>query len=132
MGINRRRDDLWPSMQRAARDQAALADALVTIEEFNSRLAAGKSAWFWPTLAAALVTKHHWLVIACDSCQTITELDLSMKPRDTDAPIRVALDDVRCLRCNGPLARGWGRERPRKPTCSLRTNWGMVFVGITA
>jgi hypothetical protein len=75
MGINRRRDDLWPSMQRAARDQAALADALVTIEEFNSRLAAGKSAWFWPTIAAALVTKHHWLVIACDSCQTITELE---------------------------------------------------------
>jgi hypothetical protein len=28
----------------------------------------GKTAWFWPTIAAALTSKHHWLVIACDSC----------------------------------------------------------------
>jgi hypothetical protein len=88
-------------MERAARDQAALADALATVEQFNSRLAVGKVAWFWPTIAAALLTKHYWLVIACDSCHTITELDLSMKPRDPDCPIRVALEDVRCLRCNG-------------------------------
>jgi hypothetical protein len=30
-------------LQRAARDQAALADALATVEEFNSRLAAVKT-----------------------------------------------------------------------------------------
>jgi hypothetical protein len=30
----------------------------------RTRIAAGKTAWFWPTIAAALVTKHHWLVIA--------------------------------------------------------------------
>jgi hypothetical protein len=33
-------------MQRAARDQAALADALATVEQFNAHLAAGKTAWF--------------------------------------------------------------------------------------
>jgi hypothetical protein len=38
---NRRRDDLRAYMQRAARDQAGLADALATVEEFNARLAAG-------------------------------------------------------------------------------------------
>jgi hypothetical protein len=85
-------------MQRAARDQAAIADALATVEEFNARLAAGRMTWFWPTIGAALITKHHWLVIACDSCQTILEMDLTMKPRDPEATIRVALDDVRCLR----------------------------------
>jgi hypothetical protein len=71
------------------------------IEEFNARLASGRTAWFWPTISAALITKHHWLVIACDSCQTITEMDLTMKPRDPEAPIRVALDEARCIRCNG-------------------------------
>jgi hypothetical protein len=101
MGVSHRKDDIRAFMHRMARDQAALADALATVEQFNSRVAAGKVAWFWPTIAAALVTKHSWLVIACDSCQTITEMDLSMKPRDPDAPIRVALDDARCLRCNG-------------------------------
>ena len=101
MGINRRRDDIHAYMQRAAHDQAALADALATVEEFNSRLAGDRTVWFWPTIGAALITKHHWLVIACDSCDSIIELDLAMKPRDPEAPIRVALDDVRCLRCNG-------------------------------
>ena len=101
MGINRRRDDIRGYMQRAERDRAALADALATVEQFNSRLAAGRTAWFWPIIGAALITKHHWLIIACDSCQTILEMDLTMKPRDPEAPIRVALDDVRCLRCNG-------------------------------
>ena len=101
MGINRRRDDIRGYMQQAERDRAALADALATVEQFNSRLAAGRTVWFWPTIGAALITKHHWLVIACDSCNTITEMDLTMKPRNPDAPIRVALNDVRCLRCNG-------------------------------
>ena len=91
MGINRRRDDIHAYMQQAERDQAALADALATVEEFNSRVAAGRPAWFWPTIGAALITNHHWLVIACDSCQTILEMDLTMKPRDPEAPIRVAL-----------------------------------------
>ena len=76
MGINRRRDDIRGYMQRAERDRAALADALATVEEFNSRLATGCTAWFWPTIGAALITKHHWLIIACDSCQSITEMDL--------------------------------------------------------
>jgi len=76
MGINRRRDDIRGYMQQAERDRAALADALATVEQFNSRLAAGRTAWFWPTIGAALITKHHWLIIACDSCQSITEMDL--------------------------------------------------------
>jgi hypothetical protein len=67
----------------------------------NSQLFGSKSAWFWPTIAAALTSKHHWLIIACDSCGMITDLDLTMKPRDPEASIRVALRDVQCPRCNG-------------------------------
>jgi hypothetical protein len=101
MGINRRRDDIRGYMQQAERDRAALADARAMVEEFNSRVAAGRTPWFWPTIGAALIIKHHWLLIACDSCDTISEMDLTMKPRDPHAPIRIALNDVRCLRCNG-------------------------------
>jgi hypothetical protein len=46
-------------------------------------------------------------------------MDLTMKPRDPDAPIRVALDDVRCLRCNGH-----GR---RRILCLL----GAIFCALT-
>ena len=62
--------------------------------QFNARLSAKKNAWFWPTIGAALVSKHHWLLIACDACGTIIDLDLTMKRRDPDTPIRVALNDV--------------------------------------
>jgi hypothetical protein len=54
----------------------------------------------------AITAKHLWLVIACDSCETVLDLDLRVKPRDLDASIRVALRDVRCSRCNG-YGRPW-------------------------
>jgi hypothetical protein len=57
--------------------------------------------WSWPTIAAALVSTHHWLVVACDSCGTVVDLDLRVKPRGLDASVRVALREVRCPRCNG-------------------------------
>jgi hypothetical protein len=101
MGISHRRDDMHAQTARAQRDAEAIADALATIQSFNSRLAAGRPTWFWPTIAAALATKHHWLVIICDACGAIVDLDLSVKRRNPDAPITVALRDVRCPRCNG-------------------------------
>jgi hypothetical protein len=49
----------------------------------------------------SLTSKHHWLIIACDSCGTMVDLDLSVKARDPEASIRIALRDVQCPRCNG-------------------------------
>ena len=79
----------------------AYEGSLAIVRQFNARLSAKKSAWFWPTIGAALASKHHWLIIACDACDTVIDLDLTVKRRDPDAPIRVALNDVRCPRCNG-------------------------------
>jgi hypothetical protein len=83
------------------RDDEALAEATAMIEHFNTRLAANKTIFAWPTIAAARISKHHWLVIACDSCGTVIDMDLTFKRRDPNASIRIALDDVRCPRCNG-------------------------------
>ena len=76
-------------------------EALATVRRFNAILSTKRRAWFWPKIAAALVSKHHWLVVACDSCDTVVDLDLRVKPRDPEASIRVALRDIRCPRCNG-------------------------------
>ncbi|MGC1892273.1 MAG: hypothetical protein WA763_01065, partial [Pseudolabrys sp.] len=56
----------------------------------TATLSAKGYVWFWPKIAAALTSKHHWLVINCDSCVTVMDLDLRVKPRDLDASIRVA------------------------------------------
>lgn len=96
-----RNDELREYVAQIQRDHKAQADALATIRDFNARLSARGRIWSWPTIAAALVAKNHWLVIACDSCETVVDLDLRVKPRDPEASIRVALRDVRCPRCNG-------------------------------
>jgi hypothetical protein len=96
-----RNEEIRDAMRAIADDWNAAAEATAAVEQFNARLAAKKVAWSWPTIAAALISKHHWLVVACDSCGTIIDLDLTFKRREPNAPISVALGDVRCPRCNG-------------------------------
>src|SRR5262249_19797147 len=85
-------------MRRKAQDERDATDA---VRRFNAMAPVGRSTWFWPTVAAALAPKHHWLVVLCDACDTVVDLDLRVKPRDTDASVRVALREVTCPRCNG-------------------------------
>ena len=44
----------------------------------------------WAADRQALVAKHHWLVIACDACGTVVDLDLRVKPRDPEASVHFA------------------------------------------
>jgi hypothetical protein len=101
MGYNARNDEIRDNITRMQRDWQAQRDAWATVRRFNATLSAKGKAWFRPTIAAALVSKHHWLVIACDACGTVVDLDLRVKPRDPEASVRVALRGVQCPRCNG-------------------------------
>ncbi len=87
--------------ERAGRNREAVQGALLIVRNFNARLTTQRSAGFWPTVETALVAKHPWLQVLCESCDTILDLDLRVKPRDPEASIRVALREVRCPRCNG-------------------------------
>src|SRR5262249_5480465 len=101
MGYNARNDEIGDNITRMQRRWEAQREALATVRRFNATLSAKGKAWFWPKIAAALTANHHWLVINCDSCGTVMDLDLRVKPRDPEASIRVALRDVQCPRCNG-------------------------------
>jgi transposase-like protein len=101
MGYNQRNDEIHDNIVRMQREWEAQRDAPATVRRFNARLSAKGYSWFWPKIAAALTSKHHWLIIACDSCGTLVDLDLRVKPRDPEATVRVALRDVQCPRCNG-------------------------------
>ena len=89
------------AVERMRRQWEAERGALATVRRFNAILSSKRAAWFWPKIGAALVSKHHWLVILCDACGTVVDLDLRVKPRDPEASIRVALRGVQCPRCNG-------------------------------
>jgi hypothetical protein len=101
MGYNARNDEIRDNIVRMQREWEAHRDALATVRRFNAQLSAKGYVWFWPKIVAALASKHHWLVIARDSCETFVDLDLRVRPRDPEASVRVALRDVRCPRCNG-------------------------------
>jgi len=101
MGYNHRNDEIHDNIVRMRRAWESERDALATVRRFNAILSAKGYVWFWPKVTAAITAKHPWLVIACDSCGTVVDLDLRVKPCDPEASIRVALRDVRCPRCNG-------------------------------
>ena len=97
MGYNARNDEIRDNVTRMRREWEAQRGSLATVRRFNATLSAKGYVWFWPKIAAALTSKHHWLIINCDSCGTVIDLDLRVKPRDPEASIRVALRDVQCL-----------------------------------
>jgi hypothetical protein len=63
MGYNARNDEIRDNVTRMQRDFRAQREALNTVRRFNATLSAKGRVWFWPKIAAALVSKHHWLVI---------------------------------------------------------------------
>ena len=101
MGYNALNDEIRDNVTRMRREWEAQRGALATVRRFNAILSAKGYVWFWPKIAAALTSKHHWLIINCDSCGTVVDLDLRIKPHDPEASVRVALRDVQCPRCNG-------------------------------
>jgi hypothetical protein len=101
MGYNARNNEIHDNITRMRGAWEAERAAPATVRRFNAGLSAKSYVWFWPKITAAITAKHPWLVIACDSCGTVVDLDLRVKPRDPEASIRVALRDVRCARCNG-------------------------------
>ena len=101
MEYNARNDEIRDNITRMRRQWEEERDALAAVRRFNAKLSSKGYSWFWPKIGAALKSKHHWPAINCDSCGTVVDLDLRVKPRDPEASIRVALRDVRCIRCNG-------------------------------
>ena len=84
MGYNARNDEIRDNITRMRREWEVQRGALATVRRFNAIPSAKGYVWFWPKIAAALTSKHHWLIIACDSCGTVVDLDLRVKPRDPE------------------------------------------------
>ena len=101
MGYNARNDEIRDNVTRMRRAWEAQRGALATVRRFNARfppkamLGSGRRS---PPRSRQNIIG---LIINCDSCGTVVDLDLRVKPRDPEASIRVVLRDVQCPRCNG-------------------------------
>jgi hypothetical protein len=67
MGYTARNDEIRDNVARMRREWEAQRGALATVRRFNAILSPKGYVWFWPKIAAALTSKHHCLIIACDS-----------------------------------------------------------------
>jgi hypothetical protein len=70
-----RNDEIRDNLTRMRREWEA--GALVTVRRYATLSAKGY-VWFWPKIAAALTSKHHWLIIKCDSCGTVVDMDCGL------------------------------------------------------
>jgi len=59
MGISRHNNnEILGKMTRMERAHEDQADSLGTVQQFNARLSAKGRIWVWPTIGAALASKH--------------------------------------------------------------------------
>src|SRR5436190_11657591 len=101
MGISNRVPNMMAAFARNRAEAQDVADATAAVEQFNARTKAKLGTVAWPTIGAALLSKHHWAHVHCLSCDLICETHLRVKRRDAAQPVCVILSDVRCPRCNG-------------------------------
>ena len=106
MGYNARNDEIRDNVTRMRREWEAQRGALATVRRFNAIMSSKGHAWFWPTIAAALVSKHHWLVINRDSCGFA--ISPSVQPSVCNCPIRAP---TRTLASGSFSAKPSGRRR---------------------
>ena len=111
MGYNARNDEIRDNVTRMRRDWEAQRNALAIIRRFNAIISAKGHVCFWPKIAAAVTSKHHWLIINCDSCGAVVDLDLRVKPRDPEASVRTALEICNLRGAMGMAARASLRWR---------------------
>ena len=71
------------AVERMRLAREAERDALAIVRHFNARLSAKGYAWFWPKITAALTAKHPWLVVVCDACGTVVNLDCVFRKNGT-------------------------------------------------
>lgn len=101
MGVSNRVPDMMAKWARERADAKDIADATAAVRQFNTRVKAKLGTVAWPTIGAALLSKHHWAHIHCQTCDLITEMDLRVKRRDAAQPVCIILSDAQCPRCNG-------------------------------
>jgi hypothetical protein len=105
--------------QRRADKQAAnKADAKAAVESFNASLRTCAPVWAIPTVGAALTSRHHWLTLLCESCNQLSDVDLTFKERPRTMPITRAAVGIVCSRC-GPHGRQRIMGLFREPGFSL-------------
>ena len=104
MGISTRKDDQRAAALTYEKAAAAKRDAENLVREWNKHLAEGTSLLFVPTVEAALLSGHHWLVVRCPGCDLLCDVDLRVKKRDPSTPITNILPSLKCKVCNGQAA----------------------------
>jgi hypothetical protein len=98
---NDRKIERTARMAEWVREERDRAWAVEVIDVWNAKLAEEADPLFFPAIRAALLARRPWLIVLCQSCDLVIDLDLRVKPRPPEATVAMAFRDIRCPRCNG-------------------------------
>lgn len=100
----------------------------MVVRRFNATLSAKGYVWFWPKIAAALVSKHHWLVIACDRCDTVVGVKGHNRTKCGAAKASIGISSSGSARDNQHLSYPWIVS----PRSSMATNSAILRALVSA
>lgn len=83
----------------AQREEREISEVVIAL--FHAFLDRKIPPPFLPTVKAAILAKHPWLVLYCTGCGTLIDVDMRVKKRDPHATIAMVIRDVHCERCRG-------------------------------
>jgi hypothetical protein len=86
MGHNVRNDEIRDNITRMRREWEGQRGALATVRRFNATLSVKGYVWFWPKIAAALTSQHHWLVINWTVAAWLLNWTCALNPRPRNHP----------------------------------------------
>lgn len=91
-------------------DQATRDEARRVIERWNTDLAAGRDAWWSPTIRCAVVAGMPWLDVYCPGCGTSRAMDIRTIDRHPLASVGSLVLGLKCSWCPGaaPMPRIMG------------------------
>ena len=88
-------------MRRAVADREAVEHARRVVERWNVALAAGRGAWWSPTIRAAIIAGMPFAEIYCPGCLTISTVDLRTVDRHPLASVESLVLGLKCSWCPG-------------------------------
>ena len=119
MGVRDRIPRMRARMLAQAVDEAARADAVRIIEDWNRRIIEGRPMWSSPSLRAAMVAGYPWLDVWCPGCRTSRAIDIRAIDRHPEASVASLVFGLTCTWCrrNAPMPLLLGLH-PSDPTRS--------------
>ena len=118
-------------LHRRAAEEAARAEAMNVMAQWNAALSSGRGALWSPTIRCAVTAGTPWMDVYCPGCRTGVAIDIRTIDRHPLASVGSLVLGLRCslrrkdwdmVATSSPTLKGHGWRRPLKSHASVPSN----------